>query len=200
MHTNKTTIISCIIAVVSNIALFCQAQKDTLLAKNIDWTVARVDKDTTLDCFYTSYISDKGRNGFMAYYLRNDSICKVVTLDSDSNGTRMNAYYYVNSAPILIIVKHNNFQLSGDSKQFYKTMLSFGNLASSQSGSGFITDLHTMYYVDQDSTFYSKTIGTGQERSKKEKGRDPVFLVPYSKYLLTTFNRKSEYFIHVRGG
>lgn len=187
-----------------SLPLFCQAQNDTSFINKIDRTVARVDKDTALDCFYTGFLGPKGSHGFLSYYVKGDSIYKVVMLNADSSGTQMKTYYYINSAPILAIVKHNNFQLSHDIKQYTDAVLSF-NSGTDINGilnkPLYLTDHQTLYYIYQGKGLYSKTINGDLRRMKQDSRNDDALrLVFEAQYLFSGFNRGSKDFIKTSGG
>jgi hypothetical protein len=172
--------------------LLCQDYRNTDSRVNtISQVSATIDKDTSLLCLYTGLLNQKGNSGFLAYYLKSDSVYKVVRLDQDATGTQLTVYYYANDAPILILVKHNNFQLSYDIKQYLEAVLSFEDKADTIIVSNkalYKTHYQANYYVDQGKVFYSNIISSDPKmlNNRKEK-EDALLMVFEAEYLLSHF-------------
>jgi hypothetical protein len=198
MQPNKTITIFFSVLVTFSSTKLCHAQKDSLLTNTIEWTTTRIDKDTALDCFYTGLLSQKGGKGFLAFYVKDDSINKVVMLNEDSSGTQMKTYYYANSIPILIIVKHNNFQLSHDIKQYSEAILSFNSgssISTISNVSRYVTDRQTNFYIDGGKAYHSYGISLNPKKNETiESNDDALLLVFEAKYLLSSFNRKQRFY------
>jgi hypothetical protein len=198
MQPNKTITIFFSVLVTFSSTKLCHAQKDSLLTNTIEWTTTRIDKDTALDCFYTGLLSQQGGKGFLAFYVKDDSINKVVMLNEDSSGTQMKTYYYANSIPILIIVKHNNFQLSHDIKQYSEAILSFNSgssISTISNVSRYVTDRQTNFYIDGGKAYHSYGISLNPKKNETiESNDDALLLVFEAKYLLSSFNRKQRFY------
>lgn len=173
------------------------------LVDEIRRTSETIDKDTSLSCFYTGLLSQKGNSGFLAFYAKSDSVFKVVRLDQDATGTQMTVYYYVNSAPILILVKHNNFQLSHDIKQYPEALLSFTDKADTSGVPNkaiYNTHYQASYYVTGRKVYYSSIISSDPKMLNNRKDKDHVLLLVFeAEYILGQFQSGYKSFIRIQG-
>jgi hypothetical protein len=180
--------------------LICQNLAGTdSLVNTIRQAAATIDKDTSLTCFYSGLLSKKGNSGFLAFYVKSDSVYKVVMLDQDDTGTQMTVYYYNNSTPILILMKHNNFKLSNNIKQYPAAVLSFYDKVDT---SGVInealykTDYQASYYVNQRKVYYSNITSSDPKMLNNIKDKDDALLLVFeAEYILGHFQSDKKSFI-----
>jgi hypothetical protein len=184
--------------------LICQVLPgaDTLVNK-IGQTSGTIDKDSSLSCFYTGLLSQRGVV-FLAFYVKSDSVYKVVRLEQDDTGTQMTVYYYNNSTPILILVKHNDFNLSHDIKQYPEALLSFTDKEDTRDLSNKVmykTHYQASYYINQRKVYYSNIISNDPKMLSHRKDKDDALLIIFeAEYIVEQFKSGIKNFIRIQGG